>query len=75
MFFNQEIIKDLDKKNEYLFIFNIKELGKQNEITQILLQERKKEAENRLPIISFFYFLIIRQVFRFRQRQIGRSYL
>jgi hypothetical protein len=22
-FFNQEIIKDLDKKNEYLYIFNV----------------------------------------------------
>jgi hypothetical protein len=38
-------------------------------------KSEKKEAENRLPIISFCYFLIIRQVFRFRQRQIGRSYL
>jgi len=23
LFFNQEIIKDLDKKNEYLYIFNV----------------------------------------------------
>ena len=33
----------------------------------------KKEVENRLPFI--FIFLTIRQVFRYRQRRIGRSCL
>jgi hypothetical protein len=33
LFFNQGIIKDLDKKNEYLFIFNVLEEEKSNEFT------------------------------------------
>jgi hypothetical protein len=65
LFFNQEIIKDLDKKNEYLFIFNVWKRNK--------MYLRKKKS---IPdFLSFCYFLIIRQVSRYRQRQIGRSYL
>lgn len=77
LFFNQEIIKYLDKKNEYLFIFNVLKREKQNEFAQIvhefLFQKRKKKSKP--DFLLSLYFLIIRQVFRYRQHRIGRSCL
>ena len=72
LFFNQEIIKDLDKKNEYLYIFNVKK-EKINEVFRFLFQKRKKKSKT--DFLSSLYFLTIRQVFRYRQRRIGRSCL
>ena len=53
LFFNQEVIKYLDKKNEYLYIFNVKK-EKINEVFKFLFQKLKKEVEIRLPFIFIF---------------------
>lgn len=53
LFLNQEIIKDLDKKNEYLYIFNVKK-EKINEVFRFLFQKRKKKSKTDFLLSLFF---------------------
>ena len=50
LFFNQEIIKDLDKKNEYLYIFNVRKEKK-----KYLSSYFKNEKRSRNPTSFHLY--------------------